>query len=30
MDLLITESQYIKLNETANPLYGRWHQKEPH
>ena len=27
MDLLITESQYIKLNETANPLYGRSHQE---
>ena len=27
MDFLITESQYIKLNEAANPLYGRWHQE---
>lgn len=27
MNLLITESQYRRLTEKANPLRGRWHQE---
>lgn len=27
MNFVITENQYINLNEKANPLWGRWHKE---